>query len=150
MTTPGRGYEINFPEAGKVAKGLLKSLLPDIVELVARTARANAPRQSGGLAESIEGRVEDEGPRGVVAAKARHAFIVHEGTASHPILVKDGPALSISMANSGQPVLRKSAQHPGNRGQPFLTDAIEQEKAAILAALAGNERALAEAIANGG
>lgn len=146
-----KGFEVNFPEARGVSQALVKSLLPDMVELVARTAGANAPRgASGELAESIEGRVEEEGPRGVIAATARHAFIVHEGTASHPILVKEGPALSISAMNSGRPVLRKSAQHPGTKGQPFLTDAIEENKGAILAGLSGNERALKEAIESAG
>ncbi len=147
MATPGRGYEIKFPEAKKVAQGLLKSLLPDMVELVAIRARADAPRQSGGLADSIEGRVEEEGPRGVIAATARHAFIVHQGTKAHgPVLTKDSKALTIYSGASGRPVLRKSMQHPGTKGQPFLLDALEESKGAILQGLAGNEGALKEAI----
>lgn len=146
MATPGRGYEIKFPEARKVSQGLLKSLLPEMVELVAIRARAIAPRQSGGLAESIEGRVEEEGPRGVIAATARHAFIVHQGTKAHTALAKDSKALTIYSGASGRPVLRKSMQHPGTKGQPFLTDAVEESKGPILSGLSGNERALKEAI----
>ena len=148
--TAGKGYRVTFPDAERVSRGLLKSLLPDMVHLVAVRARERAPRQSGKLAESIEERVEDEGPRGVVAATARHAFIVHQGTESHPEVAKNSRALTIYGGNSGRPVFRKSMQHPGTKGQPFLTDAMEQSKAEIGQALQGNEKALKQAIEDAG
>ena len=144
MGTPARGYEVKFPEAKKVSVKLVKSLLPDIVRVVAMRAREKAPKKSGGLAESIEERVENEVPRGVVAATARHAFIVHEGTAAHPVRAKSSRALTIY--GSSTVTLRKSMQHPGTKGRPFLTDAIQESRGEIGQALQGNEKALKEAI----
>lgn len=143
MATPTRGYTVDFPEAQGVSLALVKSLLPDIVHVVAVRARQKAPRRSGDLAESIEERVEEDVPRGVVAATARHSFIVHEGTKSHPVAARDSKALTIW---SGGIVMRKSAEHPGTKGQPFITEAVEESRTEIAQGLQGNERALKEAI----
>ena len=145
VETAGRGYSVKFPEAERVSRELVKSLLPDAVHLVATRARANAPRQTGGLAESIEERVEEDVPRGAVAATARHSFIIHQGTKSHPAMAKNSRALTIYTGGAGV-VFRKSMEHPGTKGQPFLTDAIEDSRQEIAQALQGNEGALKRAI----
>lgn len=144
MPTPAKGYEIKFPDVGKVSKSLVAELMPAMVHVVAVKAADKAPRRTGKLANSIEERVEEDGARGAVAATARHAHLVHEGTAAHPIVAKHSKALTVF---SGGVALRKSAQHPGSKAQPFLRDALEESGGALADALrGGGEASLKRAI----
>ena len=144
MPTPAKGYEITFPDVGKVSTELLAELMPAMVHVVAVRAKERAPRRTGKLANSIEERVEEDGARGAVAAVARHAHLVHDGTGAHPIVAKHGKALTVF---AGGVVLRKSAQHSGSKGQPFLREALEESGGDLAEALrGGGEAALKRAI----
>jgi len=135
MTTKGKGYSVDFPNPQQVSKDLVREVMPGLVEVVADKARDLVPTQSGKLKNSIEGRTEQGGLRGAVAARARHAHLVHEGTAGHPIPVRQARALVIR--SGGQYLIRASAQYPGTRRQPFLTDALKQSEGEISRALSG-------------
>lgn len=139
----GKGYTVDFPAPDHVSEELLRQVMPDLVEIVAERAREIVPRRRGTLGNSIETRVEEEGARGAVAATARHAHLVHEGTTHHPLRAT-GRAMVIATGAGLQ--LRKSAEHPGTRAQPFLRDALEQSGPEILQALTGNEVALERAV----
>jgi hypothetical protein len=101
--------------------------MPKATALVKDRALKLAPLgPTGNLRAGIEERIEQGGLRGAVASTARHSYIVHEGTKPHPVTLQHKRALKIPAG--GGVVLRAHAQHPGNRGQPFLTDAVSQSE----------------------
>lgn len=123
-----KGYTIDLPDPATVAADLVRELMPELTKIVAEDAKVRAPKKSGKLANSIEDRLEDGGMKGAVAAKAPHAHLVHEGTHAH-MTTTSKRALVIPTAAGV--LLRRSASHPGAKKQPFLTDALEGNAAAI-------------------
>ena len=85
------------------------------------------------LSKSLGARVERSGDRGIVYARARHAYLVHEGAAAHriPKAGKARKSKHLVIPTAGGMVFRQSAQHPGTKGQPFLKDALEGSRAAV-------------------
>jgi hypothetical protein len=86
-------------------------------ELVARQV---APRVSGALAESIEGRYltfAGGTAEAVVEATAPHAEVVSKGSKPHEITAL-GKALRFTVG--GSVLLRKRVQHPGTKANPYM------------------------------
>ena len=110
-------------------------------KIVAKRARATAPRGHGPavgkngqarkrLYQTIRASVTQKGKRAAVATKAPHGWIVHHGTQPHIIGPKKGHALVIA----GHIIGRK-VRHPGAKGQPYLSDAAEQSRSDVAAAI---------------
>jgi hypothetical protein len=122
ITKPG--YRIDLPDPRQLSEDLVRAVMPRATELVKDRAVKEAPRgRTGNLRAGIEARVEKGGLQGAVASTARHTFLVHEGVKPHRTVVDKKRALKLPSGH-----LRASAPHPGTRGQPFLTKALEESK----------------------
>lgn len=139
----GKGYTVEFAPPEDVSRELVRQVMPELTQIVAERAREIVPRRTGKLGNSIETRIEEDGAQGAIAATARHAHLVHEGTTRHPLRTT-GRAMVV--ATAAGLLLRRSATHPGTRAQPFLRDALEQSVGEIMQKLTGNEAALEKAV----
>lgn len=94
-------------------------------QAVASLAKANAPKVTGALANSITVTPTMVGgtPVAYVDANAPYAGFVHEGTGPHPIDPVNARVLRFP-SKSGVIVFTPHVEHPGTRAQPFLTDAL--------------------------
>lgn len=106
----------------------LNTAIEKILLKLENSAKRNAPvnKQSGGgnLRQSI--RSQMTGPaRGIVEATADYAAAVHEGTRPHLIKVKTKKVLA--NRRSGE-VFGRVVRHPGTKANPFLQNAIDQNK----------------------
>jgi hypothetical protein len=94
-------------------------------------AKAQAPRRTGCLADSIVKRVEDHGSSFLIRVvcdttpcsptRASYALYVHDGTAPHDIFAKPGGVLAFPGAD-GSTVFATHVHHPGTQANRFLTD----------------------------
>lgn len=127
MATQGHGYRVDLPDPARVSEALVRAAMPEATKIVKDRAMKEAPLgPTGNLRAGIEDRVEQHGLQGVVASTAPHTHLVHEGVRRHAtVLNKKRPDPRRALKLPGG-ILRASAQHPGMRGQPFLTDALEQ------------------------
>jgi hypothetical protein len=102
-------------------------------ELVKQGARANAPRKSSCLQETIVKRVEENPETGFLIRivsdtspcspdRRSYSLDVHEGTRPHIILPKQAKVLAFEMG--GELIFATAVRHPGTRAQPFLRDAL--------------------------
>ncbi len=131
-------FTLDWPDNDAHSREVLRLAMWDMVQIVYAEAEERAPvGQTGRLKKSLGARVERSGDRGIVYARARHAYLVHEGAAAHRIPKAGKPRKSrhLAIPSAGGMIFRQSARHPGTTGQPFLKDAIEQSKAALEAAL---------------
>ena len=78
-------------EAGTAAHEAASSAVADELKAVADDMRSNAPYDTGELHDSI-GVADHDGLEGTVAATARHAIFVEEGTSRTPAQPYAGPA----------------------------------------------------------
>lgn len=116
-----------IPELRKVPEAAARRALPEIARVVAEKAKELAPKRTGRLVRSIRGVVERASERAVVRATARHAHLVHSGVRPH---VTRGRALPVATGPRGI-VYRRSSRHPGTKGRPYLTDAVERSRGRI-------------------
>ena len=90
-------------------------------------AKANCPRLSGKLADSISSVVHTPPVVGQVSAggpSAPYVLPVHEGSVEHEILAKNAPFL-VFPDKAGNIIFTKRVWHPGTQNpQPFLWDAL--------------------------
>lgn len=124
---------IEWEDPTRISASVVRAVMTAATDVVRDEAERGAPRRTGGLASKIISKVERtrDSYAGSVRARARHAYIVHEGTAKHPIGVRSRGVRALAIPTAGGVVLRRSAEHPGARGQPFLTDALEASRARI-------------------
>jgi len=126
---------IVFPPLGKAADELVRALMPHMVKLVGAKADELVPvGRTRKLKQSKKETVQQVGLQGVVKYTARHAHLVHEGTRPHTIKPRKDSG-KLRMIAGGHLVFRAEFEHPGAKGQPWLTDALEQSKPAIMAML---------------
>ncbi len=89
-------------------------------------AKSRAPRDTGKLAASIEGRLINSPKPGTISleAKINYAKYVIHGTDAHPI----GPGSKTLKfpGSGGGPVFRSKVSHPGSKKNDFLSDAIRE------------------------
>lgn len=108
----------------------LDTFAKGFVGTVATTARGLAPVRSGRLKASIQADpVRRTGPWTIdtgVRANAPYAAPVHEGARPHLIRAKHAPVLSFYWPKVGRRVFFKSVNHPGNRPNPFLSNAVHR------------------------
>ena len=92
------------------------------IEEARKLAASRAPRDTGALANSIEGRLIGNPPGTVsLEAKAPHAKYIIHGTDPHGIT--GNPTLRF-MGSSGEPVFRNRVNHPGTKPNNFLAEAV--------------------------
>lgn len=99
-------------------------------EIVKQAAKAQAPRKTGCLQDSIVKRVEDYGDSFAIRivsdttpcspTRTSYSLWVHEGTQPHTITAKNGGVLSFMW--QGERVYFKSVQHPGTKANKYLAD----------------------------
>lgn len=121
------GYRVDLPDPARVSEALVRAAMPQATKIVKDRAVKEAPLgPTGNLRAGIEERVEQRGLRGAVASTAPHTHLVHEGARPHPTVLDKRRADKRRALTLPGGILRASAQHPGMKGQPFLTDALEQ------------------------
>jgi len=119
---------IDEPALQSVVMGRLEVFAREFVDAASSAARAAAPVRTGELKGSIRPQeVRRTGPWRLetgVAAVAAHAVYVHEGTRPHVIRPRNARALRFEAG--GRIVFAKRANHPGQRAQPFLAEAVRR------------------------
>lgn len=89
-------------------------------------ARVNAPVRSGDLRRSISITSVQEttfGTEVLVSANIEYALAVHQGAKPHVIEARNAPMLRFP-AKSGFIVYTPRVNHPGNKPNPFLWEAL--------------------------
>lgn len=111
---------------------IARRAMPGAVKFVTEKARELAPKRRSGpksLVAKINGKVLDDGVSGVVQATARHAHLVHDGTAPHEISVRektDSTRHAMRYVTRGSVKYRSVALHPGATANPFLDKARDE------------------------
>jgi hypothetical protein len=139
--------KLNLVDTDKLTDDIRFPVLRKATAIVAKRARALAPRGSGShiiasgkkkgqtrkpLAQTIRANVPKRGKGNVaaVATKAYHGWIVIHGTKPHTI----GPRKGRSLVIAGH-IIGSKVRHPGAKGQDYLTPAAEQSAADVAAAI---------------
>lgn len=118
----GRGYRVDLPAPSDVSAELMRKIIPKATKLVKDRALKEVPiGPTGNLKKGIQDRVENHGLQGVVASTAPHTFIIHEGSKRHRIVPVKKRALKLPGG-----YIRAAAEHPGTKGQPYLTKALAE------------------------
>jgi hypothetical protein len=98
------------------------------VSTVSTVAKGLAPVRTGRLKASIHpDSVRRSGPWSIstgVSADAPYAAPVHEGARPHVIRPRNARALRFEI--NGRVVFARRVNHPGQRAQPFLTNAAHR------------------------
>lgn len=98
------------------------------VDRVATTARQIAPERTGNLKRLIKADpVRRVGPWALasgVSSLARYSAPVHEGARPHVIRPRVARALRFEI--NGRVVFARRVNHPGNRPNPFLSNAVHR------------------------
>jgi hypothetical protein len=127
-------YALDWPDNDAHSREVLRAAMWDMVQIVYAEAEERVPvGTTKTLSKSLGARVERSGDRGIIYARARHAYLVHEGAAAHAIPRPDKPRKSkhLAIPTAGGVIFRQSAQHPGSKGRPFLKEALESSRAAV-------------------
>lgn len=130
-----RLFAVDWPEGEGASKELLRLAMVDMVQVVYAEAEERVPKGRGrsspkSLLSKLGTRLEKGGEVGVIWDKAKHAYIVHEGTKAHriPHATKPRRKKHLVIMRGGSPLFRQSASHPGTKGQPFLRDALKESR----------------------
>jgi hypothetical protein len=120
--------EIDQAALAAVVGQRLEVFMSAFIRQVVTTARGLAPQRTGRLMRSIEGDpVRRVGPFQVdsgVTVKVPYAAPVHEGARPHVIRPRFARALRFEM--DGRTVFAAKVNHPGNRPNPFLRNAVHR------------------------
>jgi hypothetical protein len=132
-------------EAPKIAEPILqKAVEAGIFEVQKKATKGNIPWKTGFLTQSfglgvIIGRLV-----AMVHPTAGYAIFVHEGTAPHVILPKNGKALF--WKGAAHPV--RSVNHPGTKPNRFMPRIAAQAKDAVTRHFVAAIEKITDAIAN--
>lgn len=112
-----------------VVMGRLDIFAKGFVSTVSATAKTLAPVRTGRLKASIHpDPVRRTGPWRIdtgVSADAPYAAPVHQGARPHVIRPRNARALRFEV-DGGRVVFARRVNHPGQRAQPFLTNAAHR------------------------
>jgi HK97 gp10 family phage protein len=141
--------KLEMPELEEILPRARRKIMRAGVKIIALKVRQIAPdsgvAHKGKLRKTITYQVLQGGLQGVVAAKAPHAHLVHNGTKAHEVPAPKDPAKFRAVYRfhpGGRP-----AQHPGSRPQPFMTDAAEQTRGEVERAMKqATEEAMREVV----
>jgi hypothetical protein len=84
-----------------------------------------APKRTTFLAQSINVMLRGDKMGAKVSVNADYALPVHEGSRPHVIQAKNKPFLVFQVG--GRWIRKREVMHPGQKGQPFLRDAANEE-----------------------
>lgn len=120
---------LNKAEVRRTAMSLGQKSVRQVTHLVNNQAVQNAPGgpySTGPLKRSIGWQVRFMGTRveGRSGSKLDYAFYVHEGTPPHRIRARSRPNLRFYWRKAGRMFTGPYVNHPGQKAQPFLTDAL--------------------------
>lgn len=108
--------------------GRLEVFAKGFVSTVSAVAKGLAPVRTGALKASIHpDPVQRTGPWALssgVSADANHAAPVHQGAKPHVIRPRHARMLRFEV--DGKVVFARKVNHPGQRAQPFLTNAAHR------------------------
>jgi hypothetical protein len=109
----------DFTRAAAQLDRLVPKTLPQAMSAVVLQGVAimkrEAPRKTGRLSRSIQGRVEAQGKRGVVDTDVAYAKAVDEGTPPH--IIQPRRARALFWRGAQHPV--RIVRHPGTKGRHF-------------------------------
>lgn len=132
--SPKKSYnltDLEMPAFEDIPDATVQAAMRPMLKAVAARARELAPDSGRShkkkLNKGIRTRVRKKGLEGVVASTAPHSYLVHQGTKAHTIEAKPGRVMVFK--SHGRLVRSRSVHHPGAKGQPFLTDALDQSQA---------------------
>lgn len=94
-----------------------------VANRVLNNARTRVNVDTGNLRST--GVVEDRGTTVRVAFRAKYALAVHNGSRPHVISARPGGVLRFPVM--GGMAFARTVNHPGYRGNPYLTDALTEE-----------------------
>jgi hypothetical protein len=127
---PEAEVHIDEGRLNAVVMGRLEVFHKAFMREVETTAKSIAPERTSALKNSIRaGGSRRVGPwklEGEVTVGVRYAAAVHEGARPHKIRAKHAPALRFFWPKVGRVVFFKSVNHPGNRPNPFLRNAVHR------------------------
>lgn len=108
--------------------GRLEVFAKAFVSEASATAKQLVPVRTGALKASIHpDPVRRTGPWRIdtgVSADARHAAPVHQGARPHVIRPRHARALRFEV--DGRVIFAQRVRHPGQRAQPFLSNAVHR------------------------
>jgi len=123
-----RRVEVNPVTLSTEVTPIIRAVHSRVTRQIANFARINAPVNTGTLRNLIaEDPAVDSGPmtvRGGVTSNADYSLYVHEPTRPHVIAARKAKCLAFQW--HGQQVFFKHVNHPGTKGQPFLTNAARE------------------------
>lgn len=128
----GQVFEVRgtIPDLANVGKDAAILALPAIVTAVKEQAKEEAPKKRGlsskkSIVSRIGGKVRKPGIEGVVWSNAPHSHLIELGTKAHSLAGIKGKKKGKVMRIFGSgDILRRSAQHPGSRANPYMERAI--------------------------
>lgn len=120
--------EIDIERLNAVVMPRLETFLRAFVRTATVTAQSIAPVRTGALRAGIrEMPIQRTGPWSLesgVESTARYSAPVHEGARPHVIRPRFARALRFEV--NGRVVFAQRVNHPGNRAQPFLRNAVHR------------------------
>jgi len=121
---------IDDDQLNVVVMGRLEIFHHAFTRQVVTTAQSLAPVRTARLKTAIRAdAVHRSGPwkiDGGVSVDVPYAAAVHEGARPHIIRARRAPVLSFFWPKVGRQVFFKSVNHPGNRPNPFLSNAVHR------------------------
>lgn len=119
---------MELPDLERIPIKIRRKAVRAGTRVVAVRTREIAPdsgrRHKGKIRKSVRYQVKKGGREGVVQVKSRYAHIVHDGAKGHWIRSKHGGVLVFRVG--ARRVVARAVWHPGVRGNPFLTRAMEE------------------------
>lgn len=120
---------LNKAEVRRTAMSLGQKSVRQVTRLTHSQAVENAPGgpySAGVLKRSIGWQVRFMGTRveGQSGSDLDYAWYVHQGTQPHRIRARTKPNLRFYWRKAGRTFTGPYVNHPGQKAQPFLTDAL--------------------------
>lgn len=97
-------------------------------ERVAALARINSASNGSIPLGIVVGPVDGKTIK--VISTNRHTLLVHNGSRAHPIFPRRGrgPGARLRFVVGGRVVYARMVNHPGYKGNPYMTDALRQAR----------------------
>lgn len=119
--------QIDSAEAKAVAASLVAPLVFDTTRAVLNRTRALTPVRTGTLraGSAMVMKVSPTAVTGRVENRIKYFYPVHEGASPHVIRPRRRKLLKFQVG--GRTVYARKVNHPGNKGNPFMTKALLSE-----------------------
>ncbi len=129
--------KMELPDLERIPITIRRKAVRAGTRIVALRTRETAPdsgrRHKGKLRRSVRYQVKKGGREGVIQVKNPIAHIVHDGAKGHWIRSRYGGVMAFRLR--GRLVVARAVWHPGVRGNPFLTRAMEEKLPQVVEAM---------------